>query len=107
MAKDMATLFKWLDDHIGEVRLRARPDPEGDPAFCFAQFQVVDDEAGLLCTIDIQLCAHSGYDDFDLRPFSGNEINIGFINAGVFFPEPEPRIIGMRTILCCMIATQL
>ena len=45
--------FQWFDSDSGKMGFCTGSDPKCNPAFCFAEFQVIDNQAGLLCAVDI------------------------------------------------------
>src|SRR5207237_3333 len=56
----------------------------------FAQFQIIHNEAGLVGSVYIELCFCALYYNLDLGPSLLFDINVGFVNSGIFLPQADP-----------------
>jgi hypothetical protein len=72
-----------------------------------SKFQVVDDEAGLIGSIDVKLRLHARHDDAKSGPYSRLKVRIRFVKRRRFGSRAFERKIGHRDVLKGMIAAQL
>jgi len=64
------------DLQVGEVAFGSGADPEGDSTFVWVEFEVVDDEAGLLRAVDVEPGLAAFHFDFVLGPDTGLEVDV-------------------------------
>src|SRR5689334_11204355 len=95
------------DLEAGEVSLGARSDPECDAAFGIAQFEVVDDQARLVGSVDVEARFGSIDDDLVTGPDAGLEIHIGLVFLGRFLAEAGKIVVRAGTVLSGVVAADL
>jgi hypothetical protein len=71
------------------------------------QLEIVDDERGLDRPVDVEGRSQLFDDDPDGSPRSGDEVDVGFVDAGRFLSESKPRIVRMRHVLGGVVPTEL
>src|SRR5690242_963238 len=95
------------DREVGEIGLSVGTCPHSDPAAFFAQFQIIHNEARLICAVHIELRSCSGNRDLDFRPRVFLNIDIGFVNSRTLLPQTRPRKIRKGSILRRVVAPDL
>ena len=87
--------------------LAAGSDPEGEGAGGEAGEEVVDDEVGLGGVVDVEFGGVAADFDFDVGPFAGDEVDVGFVHLGELFAEGGPVEAGDGDVLDGVVALDL
>src|SRR5690242_17121595 len=96
-----------VDSQIGEIPIGVASGPKGHFAANPSKFQIVDDEAGLLGSVDVKLCLDARHDDANPGPYPWLNIGIGFVKRRRLGSGAFEWIIGHGDVLKGMVAPHL
>src|SRR5579863_6835275 len=102
-----ACLDDLLNSQIREICVRGPVGPKGNLAAGFAKLKVVHDQSRLVATVDVESRLGVGNNNSYAAPGSALQIDVGFVDSGVFLAQPIPRIVGRRNVLRGVIAPKL
>ena len=107
MQSGLLALF-WRYHQVPEVRVRTLFGPESNGSFSIrAAFHILDDQARLRCAMHVQLCRLTGYNNPDLCPLAGSQVDVRLIHTRALRAQLVPPPVGMLGILAGVIAPKL
>jgi hypothetical protein len=76
-------LFDLRNSQIGKISIRVASGPKGHFAAKLSKFEIVDNEAGLIGSVDVKFRQRARHDDAKSGPYTRLKIRIGFVRPGV------------------------
>src|SRR5579864_5774240 len=92
---------------VGEIGVGGGVGPECDLAVGFTELEVVDNQRGLGGAVDVEPGGGAGNDDLHFGPGAGIQIDVGLVDAGIFFAKAMPGIVGGGDVLGRVVAAEL
>src|SRR5271155_1524845 len=92
---------------IGKVALRAGSDPQSDSSDPRIELEIVDDQAGLLCSVHVKARLAAFHLDLVISPDTGLQIDVRLIFFGSLLPRSSEVKIRIRSVLSGVIPPDL